>query len=226
MVGILEHVGRGLIDRHRAGAGDGVRALAGMQAQGFKGRRFWCGHAGLVESLGGQELSRIEGRRCQTCTAVRTRPAFPNTRKYRSTSEAEPVAFSGLSDNFTAGRPSTDVTLQTIEIGSRSADPSGAQPTKSLVRLVPQPKLTRTRPGKCRWVSSIEPTSMPSENTSSFSLGSRPFCFHHLMMSSPAVIGGALSGRKPGQSATQSGASRKNGLVPKASGSATKRLPP
>ena len=24
-------------------------------------------------------------------------------------------------------------------------------------------------------------------------MGSRPFCFHHLMMSSPAVIGGALS---------------------------------
>ena len=33
---------------------------------------------------------------------------------------------------------------------------------------------------------------MPSENTSSLSLGSRPFCFHHLMMSSPALIGGAL----------------------------------
>jgi NAD(P)-dependent dehydrogenase (short-subunit alcohol dehydrogenase family) len=61
-----------------------------------------------------------------------------------------PVAFSGLSESLTAGRPSTDVTLQTIEIGSRSAEPSGAQPTKSLVRLVPQPKLTRTRPAKCR----------------------------------------------------------------------------
>ena len=61
-----------------------------------------------------------------------------------------PVAFSGLSDSFTAGRPSTDVTLQTIEIGSRSTDPSGEQPTKSLVRLVPQPKLTRTRPWKWR----------------------------------------------------------------------------
>jgi hypothetical protein len=45
----------------------------------------------------------------------------------RSTSEGMPVAFSGLSDGFTAGRPSTGVTLQTIEIGSRSADPSGAQ---------------------------------------------------------------------------------------------------
>lgn len=60
------------------------------------------------------------------------------------------MAFSRLSDNFTAGLPSTEVTLQTIEIGSRSADPSGAQPTKSLVRLVPQPKLMRTRPAKWR----------------------------------------------------------------------------
>src|SRR3979411_1662962 len=56
-----------------------------------------------------------------------------------------PVAFSGLSDSFTAGRPSTEVTLQTIEIGSRSADPSGAQPTKSLVRVRPHPKVMRTR---------------------------------------------------------------------------------
>ena len=41
-----------------------------------------------------------------------------------------------------------------------------------------------------------------------------------------ALVGGALSGRKPVQSATQSGASRRNGLVPKASGSAIRRLPP
>ena len=60
------------------------------------------------------------------------------------------MAFSGLSDSLTAGRPSTDVTLQTSEIGSRSAEPSGAQPTKSLVRLVPQPKEMRTRPAKWR----------------------------------------------------------------------------
>src|SRR5882757_6355220 len=91
----------------------------------------------------------VDGRLAvQTCTAVRTRPALPNTRKYRSTSDADPVAFSGLSESLTAGRPSTEVTLQTIEIGSRSADSSGAQPTKSLVRLVPQPKLMRTRPAK------------------------------------------------------------------------------
>src|ERR1700689_582156 len=86
----------------------------------------------------------------QTSTALRTRPALPNTRRYRSTSDGLPVAFSGLSESFTAGRPSTDVTLQTIEMGSRSAEPSGAHPTKSLVRLVPQPKLILTRPAKCR----------------------------------------------------------------------------
>ena len=58
------------------------------------------------------------------------------------------------------------------------------------------------------------------------SLGHGPFCFHHLMISSPAAIGGALSGRKPVQSATHSGASRRNALVPKASGRAIRRLPP
>ena len=39
-----------------------------------------------------------------------------------------PVAFSGLSESFTAGLPSTEVTLQTIEIGSRSTEPSGEHP--------------------------------------------------------------------------------------------------
>ena len=55
VVGILEHVGRGLVDRNRAGAGGGIRALAGVQAQGFESRRLGCGHAGLVKSMGGWE---------------------------------------------------------------------------------------------------------------------------------------------------------------------------
>src|SRR3954453_5439465 len=161
----------------------------------------------------------------QTCTGVRTRPSFPKTRRYRSTSDLLPVAFSGLSESLTAGRPSTDVTLQTIEIGSRFTEPSGAHPTKSFVRLVPQPKLILTRPAKCPYVFSMESTSIASEKTSSLVLGSRPFCFHHLTISSPATIGGALSGLKPVQSATHSGASRRNDLVPKASGRAINRLP-
>ncbi|MGY4500494.1 hypothetical protein ACVWYH_004425 [Bradyrhizobium sp. GM24.11] len=52
MIGILEHVGRGLIDRHRAGAGRGIRMLARMQAQGLEGRRFWRGHAWPRWSVG------------------------------------------------------------------------------------------------------------------------------------------------------------------------------
>jgi len=38
---------------------------------------------------------------------------------------------------FHGGPPVDAVTLQTIEIGSRSTEPSGAHPTKSLVRLCP-----------------------------------------------------------------------------------------
>src|SRR3954447_18747004 len=201
-----------------------ARKMDGRVEPGHYGPVF--GKVPVLRSSAEEALNRARDTIAYTCTAVRTRPALPNTRRYRSTSAGSPVAFSGLSDSFTAGRPFTAVTLQTSEIGSRSADPSGAQPVKSLVRLVPQPKLMRTRPAKCRYVSSIEPTSIPSENTSSFSLGSRPFCFHHLMISSPAAIGGALSGLKPVQSATHSGASRKNALVPKASGSAIRRLPP
>jgi len=60
---------------------------------------------------------------------------------------------------------------------------------------------------------------MPSENTKQPSYaGDRALLFHHLMMSSPAGDRRALSGRKPVQSATQlPSASRRNGLVPKAS---------
>ena len=41
-----------------------------------------------------------------------------------------PVAFSGLSESFTAGRPSTDVTLQTIEILSLPDRIRGYGPVK------------------------------------------------------------------------------------------------
>ena len=51
VVGILEHVGRGLVDRHRAGAGRGIGMLARMQAQGFESAGgFGAGMLGLVNS--------------------------------------------------------------------------------------------------------------------------------------------------------------------------------
>ena len=68
--------------------------------------------------------------------------------------------------------------------------------------------------------------SMASESTSSLSRGSRPRARHQAISSSPASIGGLESGRAPFQSATQSGAWRRNSVVPKASGSRIKRLPP
>ena len=45
MVRILKHVRRRLVDRNGARPGHRIRMLAGMQAQGFKGRGFRCGHA-------------------------------------------------------------------------------------------------------------------------------------------------------------------------------------
>ncbi len=47
VLGILKDVRGGLIDRNRAGARHGIRMLAGMQAQGFKGGRLGCGHVEL-----------------------------------------------------------------------------------------------------------------------------------------------------------------------------------
>jgi hypothetical protein len=53
VVGILEQVGRGLIDRDCASARHRVGVLAGMQAQGLEIGRLGCGHVEL-------------GRVCQT----------------------------------------------------------------------------------------------------------------------------------------------------------------
>jgi len=68
-------------------------------------------------------------------------------------------------------------------------------------------------------------TSMPSEKISSLVRGSRPRACHQAMICSPPSIGGIESGRKPVQSAAQSGALRRNAVVPNASGRATSRLP-
>ena len=49
VIGILKDVGRGLIDRNRARAGDGIGALAGVQAEGFESRRLGCGQGASSE---------------------------------------------------------------------------------------------------------------------------------------------------------------------------------
>jgi hypothetical protein len=51
MVGILEHVRRGLIDRRRPRAGDLVGGLARMQAQCLETGRFWRWHLGVDPEL-------------------------------------------------------------------------------------------------------------------------------------------------------------------------------
>src|SRR5580692_11791245 len=133
----------------------------------------------------------------------------------------------GLSESLTAGSPSASTTLQTNEIAlSCPSTPAGAQPTKSLVRLVPQPNDRLTWPRSARTASSIESTSIASESTTSFSLGSRPRSFHQSISSRAAAIGAFESGRAPFQSATQSGALFRNDVVPKQSGRTTSRLPP
>ena len=52
VIGILKHIGRGLVDRDGARTRHGIGMLAGVQAQGFEGWRFGCGHIGLA--IGGQ----------------------------------------------------------------------------------------------------------------------------------------------------------------------------
>ena len=59
VIGVVEHIGGGLIDRDGARARDRIGMLTGMHAQGLEGGRFRGGHE-LVTSLGGQcEEARI-----------------------------------------------------------------------------------------------------------------------------------------------------------------------
>src|ERR1700722_7153019 len=133
----------------------------------------------------------------------------------------------GLSESLPAGRPSASTPLQTSEIAlSWPSTPAGAQPTKSLVRLVPQPNDRLTCPRRARTDSSIESTSIASDSTTSLSRGSRPRFLHQSISSREAAIGDLESGRAPFQSATQSGALSRNDVVPKQSGKTTSRLPP
>ncbi len=47
VIGILEHVGRGLVDRDRTRSRHGIGMLARMEGQRFKAGRLRCGHVGL-----------------------------------------------------------------------------------------------------------------------------------------------------------------------------------
>ena len=69
-------------------------------------------------------------------------------------------------------------------------------------------------------------TSIASDSTMSFSSGSRPRARHQAINSRAASSGDLESGRAPFQSATQSGELARNAVVPKQSGSTTRRLPP
>src|SRR5271165_67266 len=163
----------------------------------------------------------------QTCTGCFDMPLTPNRRRYLSTSSGGPSALLGLSESFTAGLPSASTTLQTSEIAFNSPSaPEGTQPTKSLVRVVPQPNERLTCPRSARADSSIESMVIASDNTMSLSRGSRPLSFHQAISSRAPSTGSLESGRAPFQSATQSGALRRNDVVPKQSGRTTRRLPP
>ena len=68
MVGVAKDVGRRLVDRRRARAGDGVGMLPGMQAQGLEGGRLWRGHSVLVLRLASGMLALNSGG-CQSIPA-------------------------------------------------------------------------------------------------------------------------------------------------------------
>ena len=77
VVGVLKDIGRRLVDRHRARAGDGIGVLACMQAQGLEGGWFGCWHVGLVN---GREkvaagFATIRGERQPPFTAPAVSPA-------------------------------------------------------------------------------------------------------------------------------------------------------
>ena len=119
---------------------------------------------------------------------------------------SSPMAFSGLSLSLTAGRPLALDGLATSEIG----DEAGQVERGAVAEIIgevgaPAEGHAHLRPRNGdRSVRSVSMSS-PSEKIRSLRCGSRPCARHQSMISSPPEIGGALSGRNPVQSATQSG---------------------
>ena len=70
VVGILEHVGRGLIDRDRTRARDRIRMLAGMKAQGLERGRLGCGHVELERRRGLPEIPDCSSICHKNCSIV------------------------------------------------------------------------------------------------------------------------------------------------------------
>ena len=68
VIGVLKHIGRGLIDRNRTRAGDGVGVLAGVEAERFESGRLGCGHVELENAFSVFGQSRMAGT-CATKTA-------------------------------------------------------------------------------------------------------------------------------------------------------------
>ena len=69
MIGIVEHIRGGLIDRHRARARDRIGMLPGMQAQGLERGRFRRGHAFLVRNRKMRQNGSTELMTCQSVSA-------------------------------------------------------------------------------------------------------------------------------------------------------------
>ena len=129
-------------------------------------RFFYVGAGGVTElpTKLSCEMSIAAAGGVQTSTGCSDMPSTPKTRRYRSISSGRPSALFGLSDSFTAGRPSASTTLQTSEIALRSPSaPAGTHPTKSLVRLVPQPNDRLTCPRSAR--ATLRSSRRPSRRT-------------------------------------------------------------
>ena len=90
VIGIVEHVGRGLVDRDGARAGDRIGMLPGMQAQGLERRGFWSGHAFLAVRKLRQRCNVVE----RLGTSRLFRPRFAQTAERRKDGRAMDQAIS------------------------------------------------------------------------------------------------------------------------------------
>ena len=93
VIGIVEHVGRRLVDRDGARAGDRIGMLPGMQAQGLERRGFWSGHAFLAV--------RKLRQRCNVVERLGHQPSVPPTlRANRGATQAGPRDGSGHQQRY------------------------------------------------------------------------------------------------------------------------------
>ena len=106
MVGVPEHIGCGLIDRHRPGAGHRIRTLAGVERLGIEAQELGIGHGwASLQDGGGRRGPTPEGASLYEKPAPAQRPSLGRS-KSTGAAKVRPKSLEGRATPLGRPRPS------------------------------------------------------------------------------------------------------------------------